>query len=69
MYFINGMPYTFGDVEESIYYDHEIIEWADGNTKYDIDDLYRASQYLIAEQCHPLLFDLELDNPELLPID
>ena len=69
MYFINGMPYTFDDVEESIYYDHEIIEWADGNTKYDIDDLYRASQYLIAEQCHPLLFDLELDNPELLPID
>ena len=69
MYFINGMPYTFDDVEESIYYDHEIIEWADGNTKYDIDDLYRASQYLISEQCHPLLFDLELDNPELLPID
>ena len=69
MYFINGIPYTFDDVEEAIYYDHEIIEWADGNTKYDIDDLYRASQYLIAEQCHPLLFDLELDNPELLPID
>ena len=66
MYFINGMPYTFDDVEESIYYDHEIIEWADGNTKYDIDDLYRASQYLIAEQCHPLLFDLELHNPEIL---
>ena len=69
MYFINGIPYTFDDVEESIYYDHEIIEWADGNTKYDIDDMYKASQYLIAEQCHPLLFDLELENPELLPID
>ena len=69
MYFINGIPYTFDDVEESIYYDHEIIEWADGNTKYDIDDMYKASQYMIAEQCHPLLFDLELENPELLPID
>ena len=69
MYFINGIPYTFDDVEESIYYDHEIIEWADGNTKYDIDDMYKASQYLIAEQCHPLLFELELDNPELLPVD
>ena len=69
MYFINGIPYTFDDVEESVYYDHEIIEWADGNTKYDIDDMYKASQYLIAEQCHPLLFDLELENPELLPID
>ena len=69
MYFINGIPYTFDDVEESVYYDHEIIEWADGNTKYDIDDMYKASQYLIAEQCHPLLFELELDNPELLPVD
>ena len=69
MYFINGIPYTFDDVEESVYYDHEIIEWADRNTKYDIDDMYKASQYLIAEQCHPLLFELELDNPELLPVD
>ena len=37
--------------------------------KYNIEDMYRASQYLIEEQCHPLLFELELDNPELLPID
>lgn len=69
MYFINGIPYTFDDVEESSYFDHEIIEWADGNPKYDIDDMYKASSYLIEEQCHPLLFELDLDNPELLPID
>lgn len=69
MYFINGIPYTFDDVEESSYFDHEIVEWADDNPKYNIEDMYRASQYLIEEQCHPLLFELELDNPELLPID
>ena len=69
MYFINGIPYTFDDVEESSYFDHEIIEWADDNPKYNTEDMYRASQYLIEEQCHPLLFELELDNPELLPID
>ena len=69
MYFINGIPYTFDDVEESSYFDHEIMEWADDNKKYNIDDMYKASQYLIAEQCHPLMFELELDNPELLPVD
>ena len=69
MYFINGIPYTFDDVDDSFYLDPEIIEWANGNTQYDLDDLYRWSTYLLMEECHPLIFDLELDNPELLPID
>jgi hypothetical protein len=69
MYFINGIPYTFDDVEESVYYDHEIIEWANENTQYDLEDLFRWSNYLVMEECHPLMFELELENPELLPID
>jgi hypothetical protein len=24
---------------------------------------------LVLEQCHPFMFELELENPELLPID
>ncbi|MAG49272.1 hypothetical protein CMO86_06305 [Candidatus Woesearchaeota archaeon] len=69
MYFINGIPYTFDEVEESLYFDPEIIEWANGNTKYDMEMMYKWSSYLIEEQCHPLLYELELENPELLPID
>tara|TARA_B100000925_G_scaffold1572_1_gene1264 strand:- start:4792 stop:5001 length:210 start_codon:yes stop_codon:yes gene_type:complete len=69
MYFINGIPYTFDEVEESLYFDTEIIEWANGNTKYDLEMMYKWSSYLIEEQCHPLLHELELENPELLPID
>lgn len=69
MYFINGIPYTFDDVEESLYFDAEIVEWANGNTKYDIEEMYKWSSYLIEEQCHPLLYELELENPELLPVD
>ena len=69
MYFINGIPYTFDDVEESLYFDPEIVEWANENTQYDLEDLFRWSNYLVMEECHPLMFDLELDNPELLPID
>ncbi len=69
MYSINGVPYTFDDVEESLYYDSDIIEWANENGNYTLDDMYRWSSYLINELCHPLLFELELENPELLPVD
>jgi hypothetical protein len=69
MYFINGIPYTFDDVEESLYFDAEIVEWANGNTKYCSEEMYKWSSYLIEEQCHPLMYELELENPELLPID
>jgi hypothetical protein len=31
--------------------------------------MYRSSMYLMAEECHPMMFDLELENPELLPVD
>ena len=58
MYFINGIPYTFDEVEESLYFDPEIIEWANGNTKYDMEMMYKWSSYLIEEQCHPLLYEL-----------
>ena len=69
MYFINGIPYTYDDLEKCLYFDPEIVEWANGNTEYDLDDLYRWSSYLIMEECHPLLYELELENPELLPVD
>jgi hypothetical protein len=35
----------------------------------DSEDIYRSSQYLILEECHPLMFELELENPEMLPVD
>ena len=69
MYYINGIPYTFDDVDDSFYFDPEIIDWANENTRYNLDDLYKWSNYLVMEECHPLIFDLELENPELLPID
>jgi len=34
-----------------------------------MDDLFKAYQYLMAEECNPLIFDLELENPELMPVD
>jgi len=69
MYFINQVPFTFDDVPDSYQYDFEIIGLADKERRFNTDDLYKSSLYLIEEQCHPMLFDLELENPEMLPTD
>lgn len=69
MYFINHVPFTFDELPECAMYDLEIIHLADNERRFEPDDLYRTSFYLIDEQCHPLMFDVELENPEMLPVD
>lgn len=69
MYFINHVPFTFDDVPESYIYDPEVLDEADHERRYEPEDLYRSSFYLIDEQCHPCLFDVELENPECMPQD
>ena len=69
MYFIQGMPYTFDELPQLIQ-DHPSVQTeALGNRDFDDEDLYTWSNYLIMEQVHPLMFDLELENPDLLPND
>jgi hypothetical protein len=69
MYFINQIPFTFDDVHDSLMYDLELIELADNERRFEPEDLYKSSFYLIDEECHPLMFDVELENPEMLPVD
>ena len=69
MYFINHIPFTFDELPDSALYDLEVVEAADKERRFEPEDLYRTSFYLIDEQCHPLMFDLELENPEMLPAD
>ena len=69
MYFINNIPFTFDDTPESYLYDREIVELADKERRYDTELVYKLSNYLIMEECHPLLFDIELENPECMPSD
>ena len=69
MYFMNSLPFTFDDVPDSMMYDLELIELADKERRFEPEDLYQCSYYLILEQAHPLLFDVELENPEMLPVD
>ena len=46
-----------------------VIQLANSGPRWDAEKMYRSSMYLMAEECHPMCFDLELENPELLPLD
>ena len=72
MYYINGIPFTYDELEDR----DENMDWmpgmemiANNETKYNTEDLYNYHAYLMEEECHPLVFDLELENPEKLPVD
>jgi hypothetical protein len=69
MYFINHIPFTFDELPDCAMQDLEVIHLADQQLRYEPEDLYRTSFYLIDEECHPMLFEVELENPEMLPVD
>ena len=69
MYFINQVPFTFDDLPEFVVHDSEIVDLANNQKSYETEDLYKAYQYLMEEECHPLVFELELENEHLLPLD
>ena len=67
MYFINEIPFTFDELPDGHLYDRNITEEADKNQSYGYEDIYKLSDYLIMEECHPCLFEMELENPEDMP--
>jgi len=69
MYFIEGIPFTFDELEDGQTVDQDISDEARKNRKYSVEELYNYSFYLVDEQVHPCLFDLDLQNPEDMPKD
>jgi hypothetical protein len=69
MYFINHIPFTFDELTDGHLYDHDLCREADKQRTFDPEDLFISSFYLIDEEAHPLLFEVELENPEDLPED
>ena len=69
MYFINEVPFTFDELPHYAYEDSELIKQADLQRRFEPEDLYRSSFYLIDEEVHPCFFPVELENPEDLPDD
>ena len=69
MYFIEGFSFTFDDMNEDQENDLSNISIANNNKTYTYTDLYKESGYLVMEEAHPCLFEMDLENPEMLPVD
>ena len=67
MYYVENMPFAFDVLEKHEKEDKWILSEAALNPEYTLEDIFRFSDYLIAEECHPVLFELDLVNPEVLP--
>jgi hypothetical protein len=65
-YYINGIAFTFDELPSIVQQDPEIIAKADKGLTYDPEYFFLKSFYLIDEQAHPCLFEMELENPEVL---
>ena len=69
MYFIQGIPYTFDELPQIIQEHPSVQTEALECNEFTDEQLYHWHSYLMEEECHPLVFDLELENPEKLPVD
>ena len=69
MYFIQGLPYTFDELPKGVEEMPQIQTEALASRDFDMEELYKVSSYLMEEEMHPLMFELPLDNPSLLPRD
>lgn len=65
-YYLNGIPFTFDELPEIAQEDPDIIRLANEQLTMTPEIFYLKSFYLIDEQCHPCIFDLDLENPEVL---
>ena len=69
MYFIQGLPYTFDELPAVVQEHPSVQAEALRHRDYDEEYLFMTSNYLMCEAAHPLIFELEVDNPDLLPKD
>jgi len=69
MYFLNNIPFTFDELPDGHLYDKQLVEEANKNKDFDIEDVYNGSNYLMLEQCHPCFDIIEIKNRDELPDD
>jgi hypothetical protein len=68
-YHINHVPFTFDELPSIAQEDPDIIAKAELQRTYTPEIFFKTSFYLIDEEAHPLLFEVDLENPEDLPDD
>ena len=68
-YYVNNIEFTFDELPLIMQDDPEIIERANEQLTMTPEIFYQKSFYLIDEEAHPMLFEVDLENPEALPVD
>ena len=68
-YSINHIPFTFDNLADIVQDDPETIKKANEQLTLTPEIFYLKSFYLIDEEAHPLLFGMDLENPQDLPED
>ena len=66
-YYINGIAFTFDEIPSIVQDDPEIIKRANEQLTLTPEIFYLKSFYLIDEEAHPLLFDMDIENSQDLP--
>jgi len=69
LYCIQDIPFTFDELPSIAKENPEVLDLANNEHRWEVEQMYNASMYLIAEECHPMMFELELENPELMPVE
>jgi hypothetical protein len=65
-YHINNIPFTFDELPSIIQDDPEIIKRANEQLTMTPEIFYQKSFYLIDEEAHPCLFEMDIENPDVL---
>ena len=68
-YYIQDVPFTSDELPEIARNFPEIEQTANQNKRWSAEELYKLSTYLMIEEAHPLMYEIEVDKPELLPVD
>ena len=69
VYMLQNVPFTFDELPEIARNLPEVVQTADENKRWSSEEMYKSSIYLMMEECHPMLYELEIENPELMPVD
>lgn len=65
-FYINNIPFTFDEISETDQTDPDIILQASRELLMTPEIFFQKSYYLMLEECHPMLFELDIENPEIL---
>lgn len=67
VYFLNGMPFVYDVLDDLHQHDAGLIRLAGMNPLIRVEELTSNSEYLIMEECHPLIFEVPCDEQSIYP--